>query len=371
MKKFIILLIFLILPIIASAQDSGENQLAKKKAVYFYAESCVHCEQVNEYFQEQDIYDRYDIQKIEASGPYNLSYLNDFFDAFNVPAEKRGYPVVFFEDKMIFGDQPIINSFLKEIEQVGAMEFPTPDLIKKNLDIKNADIAKDEAGNNSIPIPILILAALTDASNPCALAVLILLLATVMASKGKNQALLSGLLFSLAIFISYFLMGVGVYRAITAFSIPKYLSLAIGILSILIGLANLKDFFWYGKYFIMEVPMSWRPRMQAILKKVSNPIGAFGAGFVVSLFLVPCASGPYVVILGLLAQKVNTARTLPLLIIYNFIFVLPMLVITFAMYFGSRMGRIEKWRQNNLRLLHLIAGAIMLFIGGYLIYTWL
>jgi cytochrome c biogenesis protein CcdA len=133
----------------------------------------------------------------------------------------------------------------------------------------------------------------------------------------------------------------------------------------------MKDFFWYGKYFVMEVPLSWRPKMQAILKKVSSPLGAFGAGFVVSLFLVPCSSGPYVVILGLLAEKVDTTKTLALLFLYNLIFVLPMLVITLAMYFGSRMGKLEKWRQHNLRILHLVAGAIMLFIGGYLIYNWL
>ena len=110
--------------------------------------------------------------------------------------------------------------------------------------------------------------------------------------------------------------------------------------------------------------------MQEILKKVSSPFGAFGAGFVVSLFLVPCASGPYIAILGLLATKVN-AHMLLLLVLYNFVFVLPMLLITFAMYFGEKMGRLEKWRKGNLRLLHLIAGTIMLFIGAYLIYSWL
>lgn len=364
MKKVILIfaLIF-ILPVMVLAQ--GE----KKKAIYFYSETCVHCEQVNKHFQEQNIYEKYDIQKIEASGPYNISYLNKFFDAFGVPSEKRGFPVVFFEDKMIFGDQPIINNFEKEINLVAALEFPNPETVAKNLNIKNE--SENDLNKKSIPMFLLISAALVDASNPCALAVLILLLATVIATKGKNQALLSGLLFSLAIFSSYFLMGMGVYKAITVFSLPKYISLGIGILSILIGLANMKDFFWYGKYFVMEVPMSWRPKMQAILKKVSNPIGAFGAGFIVSLFLVPCSSGPYVVILGLLAEKVETTKTLWFLALYNLIFVLPMIVITLAMYFGSRMGKLEKWRQKNLRILHLVAGAIMLFIGGYLIYNWL
>lgn len=368
MKRiFLILCLLLALPAVVLAQTG------KPKAIYFYSDTCPHCQRVNQYFAENGVYDKYEIQKVQADTPENFQKLNRFFDAFGVPAESRGYPVIFFDTKMIIGDQPIIDNFVKEIGNSDAALFPDPDTVKRGLAEKGqAPNPANQKVSAQVPIPILMLAALTDASNPCALAVLILLLATVIASKGKNSALLAGLLFSLAIFISYFLMGVGVYKAITAFSLPKYLSLGIGVLSIVIGLANLKDVFWPGKLFVMEVPLAWRPRLQAFIKSVSSPWGAFGMGFLVSLFLVPCASGPYVVILGLLASKVNTMQTLPLLILYNLVFVLPMLIITFAMYFfNAKMGRLETWRKQNNWLLHSIAGAVMLFIGAYLIYGWL
>jgi len=364
MKKiFLVIFILLSLPVFALGQD-------KKKAIYFYSKTCSHCNLVNEYFQNNNIYDKYDIQKIETSGPQNIDNFNKFFAAFNVPVENRGYPVIFFADKMIAGDQKIINNFVKEIDQADASQFPTPESIIASAKVEKP-VVEQKAPVGSVHLFLLISAAFADALNPCALAVLILLLSTVVAAKGRTSALLSGFSFALAVFISYFLMGLGAYNAITAFSLPKYMSLGVGIFSILVALANLKDFFWYGKYFIMEVPMSWRPKMQMILRKVSNPIGAFGAGFVVSLFLVPCASGPYLGILGLLATKVNPTKTIALLFVYNFVFVLPMIIITLAMYFGSRMGKIEQWRQKNLKLLHLITGAVMLFVGGYLIYTWI
>lgn len=363
MKKIVlVILIMLSLPVFSFGQE-------KKKAVYFYSETCAHCKLVNDYFQTSNIYDKYDIQKIETSGPYNVDYLNKFFDAFNVPAENRGFPVIFFADKMIPGDQPIINNFETEIEKVDASQFPTPESIAAI--VKQESPTEQKVPVGSVHLFLLVSAALADALNPCALAVLILLLSTVVTAKGRNSALFSGLMFALAVFISYFMMGLGAYRAITAFSLPRYMSLGVGIFSILVALANLKDFFWYGKYFIMEVPLSWRPKMQSILRKVSNPIGAFGAGFVVSLFLVPCASGPYLGILGLLATKVDSARTISLLFLYNLVFVSPMIIITLAMYFGSRMGKLEKWRQHNLKLLHLMTGAVMLFVGVYLIYTWI
>jgi cytochrome c biogenesis protein CcdA len=47
----------------------------------------------------------------------------------------------------------------------------------------------------------------------------------------------------------------------------------------------------------MEVPLAWRPAMHKIIKKATSPIGAFIVGFVVSLFLLPCTSGPYITIL--------------------------------------------------------------------------
>lgn len=366
MRRLSILLLIIFLPIIALAQN-----IQQKKAIYFYSATCVHCEQVNTYFQDNGIYEKYDIQKIQVDTSENFEKLNQYFDAEGVAVEKRGYPVIFFENQMLIGDQPIINNFVSEIDQADASFFPTPNSIRQALQQKNQPVPPVAVNSSlaSIPTPLLVSAALADALNPCALAVLILLLATVMAAKGKKRALLSGLAFSFAIFSSYFMMGLGLYKAITLFSLPHYFSLAVAILAIIIGLANLKDVFWYGKVFIMEVPINWRPKMQEILKKVTGPAGALGAGYLVSLFLVPCASGPYIVLLGKLAEKVDIAKTIPLLIVYNLIFVSPMLIITLAMYFGStRMGKIEEWRKNNLRTLHAITAGLMLFIGGYLLY---
>jgi len=378
MKKYLvaILMIFFV-PTVVFGQP-----VEKKKAIYFYSESCPHCSRVDKYFQENGIYEKYDIKKIDAVDEKNVTLLNEMFNAFGFSDKDKKIPAIFFSDKVMVGDGPImgeeqkIKSFVKQIEEADASFFPTPESIRNDLRANtDIDVATPvENGNeiSSLHLFLLISAAFVDAMNPCALAVLILLLATVIAAKGKNSALVAGLLFSLAIFISYFLMGYGAYRAISSYSLPKYLSLGVGLFSILIGLANLKDVFWFGKYFVMEVPMGWRPRMQKILRSVSSPLGAFGAGFLVSLFLVPCASGPYLSILGLMATKGYTTGTISLLMLYNLVFVSPMLIITFAMYFfDTRMGKLETWRTKYNWLLHLIAGIVMVGIGLYLIHGWL
>lgn len=363
-KIYILLLLILLVPNFVFGQQN------KKKAVYFYSKTCAHCVKVNDYFQNNGIYDKYDIKKIEADSAENFSYLNKFFDAFGVSAEKRGYPVIFFGSQMLIGDRPIIDNFVKEIESADASIFPDPEFLKTTLAQNKQDV-EITSNKSKISLSILVGAALVDAINPCAFAVLILLVATVLSSGGKRRALLSGLLFSLSVFVSYFLMGLGLYKTITVFNLPQIISIIVAIIAIIIGLANLKDAIWYGKFFVMEVPFSWRPKMQAIIKHVTSPIGALGVGFLVSLFLLPCTSGPYIVVLGLLAEKENLSRTVSLLFLYNLIFILPMVAITVGMYFGLRLGKLDEIRRNNIKLLHAIAGVVMLFIGVYLLYQWL
>jgi cytochrome c biogenesis protein CcdA/glutaredoxin-related protein len=342
------------------------SQAAEKKtAVLFYADWCPHCQKVDEYFKQKGFYQKYDIQRLNFDEPANKELLSKIFEA-----EKQtggaGIPAIIVDDKLIAGDQPIITGFEGAIEGSNgtAAEF----IANVKNGNNNGDVIKKP--KTDLPIWLLLGAAFADAANPCALAVLILLLATVITAKGKNRALLSGLMFSLAIFLSYLVMGLGVYKAIGMFGAAKYLSIGVGVLAILISLANFKDVFWYGKFFIMEVPLSWRPKMQEIIKRATSPWSAFGIGFMVSLFLVPCASGPYVVILGKLAEKTDMAKTFSLLMLYNLVFVSPMLLITLFMYFfNAKLSKLEKMRRENLRFLHAITGVIMLAVGAYLIYT--
>lgn len=359
----------MLLPLNVFAQEQ------KKTAVYFYATWCSHCQKVDAYFKENGLYEKYDIKKYNFDESENKVLLKKIFDSKMIVG--GGIPTIVIDDSILSGDTPIIEGFESKMEQ---SQGTTLQFVEKfgtgKLDkIKEAPKPKNNENsgeNKGVALPLLFGAALSDAINPCAFAVLILLVGTVLRAQGKKRALWAGLLFSLAIFVSYFLMGLGLYKAITIFNIPKYFSLFIGALAILIGLANIKDTFWYGKFFLMEVPLSWRPKMQTILKHATSPFGALTAGILVSLFLLPCSSGPYIVIVGLLAEKVNVAVATAQLALYNFVFVLPMLAITLGMFFFNvQMAELEKMRRGNLRMLHAIVGTIMILMGVYLIKGWI
>ena len=219
---------------------------------------------------------------------------------------------------------------------------------------------------NLTPVAVVCGAAL-DAINPCEFAILILLMASMLATEdNRKRALKTGLAFAAAVFIAYFLMGVGLLGFIRAYtlSFSGVFYKSVAGLAIIIGLLNIKDYFWYGGGgFIMEVPQRWRPKMKGLIRNVTTPIGGFLIGLVVSLFLLPCTSGPYVVILGLLATKTTLFKAILYLVAYNLIFVAPMIIIVLAMYWGLPPERAEEWRKSKIRLLHLIAGIVLIALG--------
>ncbi|MEK7160566.1 MAG: cytochrome c biogenesis protein CcdA [Patescibacteria group bacterium] len=217
--------------------------------------------------------------------------------------------------------------------------------------------------------------AALDAINPCEFAILILLMASLLLNdENRKKALQTGLSFVGAVFVAYFLMGVGLLEFLRVYtlSISSYFYYFIGGLAIILGLFNIKDYFWYGGGgFLMEVPQSWRPKMKGLILKITTPLGAFLTGLLVSLFLLPCTSGPYVVILGMLASKTTLAQALIYLIFYNLIFIAPMLAIVLAIYWGLSPEKAEVWRKQKLRLLHLIAGVVLVALGVAILGGWI
>ena len=220
---------------------------------------------------------------------------------------------------------------------------------------------------SEVSLWVITCAGLVDAINPCAIAVLLILLGGLLVFKeqGKRKVLLSGFAFISALYLAYFLLGLGLFSFLRLSGLAAIFHRFIGGLAIIVGLLNLKDFFWYGGGgFMMEIPRSWRPTMQKVLLKVSSPAGAFLAGLLVTLFELPCTGGPYLFVLGLLSHSLSRIEATPLLLYYNLIFVSPLIILTFLIYLGyASVEKAIDWKERNLRLLHLIAGLLMLGLG--------
>ena len=137
-----------------------------------------------------------------------------------------------------------------------------------------------------------------------------------------------------------------------------------GLFAIGLGLLNLKDYLNYKPGGIgTEMPIQMRPKVKLIIKKITSPTGAFFIGLLVTLFLLPCTIGPYIIASGKLSV-LKFFATIPWLLIYNLIFIIPMIIITLIIYFGvSTVDKIGGWKEKNIKYLHLIEGIILSLLG--------
>ncbi|GAJ24391.1 unnamed protein product, partial [marine sediment metagenome] len=87
---------------------------------------------------------------------------------------------------------------------------------------------------SSLTLGAVVSAAFVDAINPCAFAVLIILLTTISMCHNRRKALYAGLAFSFSIYLAYFLMGVGLLCAISAGGFTRIFYLVVAILAIFI-----------------------------------------------------------------------------------------------------------------------------------------
>ncbi len=358
------LFIFFLTEIRAQNQDNGKNEVYLH---VFYGQGCLHCSTLLSFLNDikEDKYPTLQIYEHEVyQNNQNRKLFEELVDKFNTKIE--GVPTVFIDNKVIVGfSKEISVSLENEIKRCSLKKCGNP--VEKNTEESSPTLEKKK-NIKKLTIPIVVGVAAVDAINPCAFAVLIILMTTALSIADKKRALKFGLAFTVSIYISYFLMGLGLFSALQATKLSHSFYIFVTILAVLVGLFNIKDYFWYGKGFLMEIPLSWRPTMKKIINRATSPLGAFFVGFVVSLFELPCTGGPYIVILGLLAKEVTRATGIIYLLLYNLVFVMPLIILSTIIYKGlSTTEKLEKIRQEKIKILHLIAGILMLIIGGTMI----
>ena len=216
--------------------------------------------------------------------------------------------------------------------------------------------------------------AAVNAINPCALAVLVvILLAIITANPGKREKiLLAGLAFSLSVFVFYFAYGLVLVSVLSAVrgvaSFQAILTRGLGLVSVAIGLLHIREYLLPGGPVVATgIPTGWKPRLGEALNRITSPWGAFIVGGLVTLFLLPCNIGPYIIGCGVLAVY-GPLVAVPYLLLYNLIFILPMLAITGVVYLGvARIGDVKGWRERNIGRFHLVSGLVILGFGIFLL----
>jgi cytochrome c biogenesis protein CcdA len=219
--------------------------------------------------------------------------------------------------------------------------------------------------STELPIPLLgaVLGLIDGGFNPCALSVLFFLIAYLMALGSRKKCLLIGLTYSFMVFVVYFLFMYGVLNVISIIGYLETIKTIVGILIIVAGIIELKDFFWYGRWVSLEIPKFAKSPIERLTKTATIP-SAILLGILVSLVEIPCAGAFPMIYLTVLARTSGAMNVLYLLW-YNFFFVLPLVVLVIVFYFG--LLKVEEAEEKRIKLrkyMRLVAGLVMLLLGS-------
>jgi len=225
----------------------------------------------------------------------------------------------------------------------------------------------------SLSLPIITGLALLDSINPCVIGVLILLI-TVLLKTGKKQAILrNGIAYTVGVYVTYLIGGLTLLSLFNLIRsvvfVSQILYFVVGIFVIFAGLLEIKDFFWYGRWYSLAIPASL---VKTVEHKASGAHvslwASFGFGVMLTLIELPCTGAPYLAVLTLMSQSGTAYITaLPLLLFYNLIFILPLIVIIYLAYSGTSLKKIERWRRENRGMMRLYIGLVLLAIGIWIL----
>lgn len=214
---------------------------------------------------------------------------------------------------------------------------------------------------------VVVTTAVIDSINPCAIGVLILMISVLIASKASTKRMLVlGGLYIFAVFVTYLLAGIGLLYFFSRIPLwlTEYLSISIGMLIIGVGIIEIKDFFWYGRWFSLSIPVKFAKKIHHLTRHKTIP-GIILLGVFVSAVELPCTGAPYLAIITLLSQYFDFTAFM-LLVLYNIIFVAPLIIILIMVAAGKKLHEIKTWKQHTRPYMRLFVGLILIGLGWLL-----
>lgn len=257
-------------------------------------------------------------------------------------------------------------------------EILTWDIEENTWDVETGNVINPENEDQTTKIfwkeislektgPVLFGIALwfADGINPCMFWVLIFLLTYLVSIGSRKKVLYSGLIFAVTTFVLYSAIMYGMHKLIFSTSVfLPYISTIkyiIWILAIILWLIEVKDFFRYGKWVSLAIPKWAKPTLEYVTKKWTY-MSAFVLAVLSTFVELPCTIWIPLAYVWAVGTKINIFAALG---IYNFFFILPLIIIIIGIYywiaaFKSEDGDLAINKVSNKKIMRLVAGIILI-----------
>ena len=390
--------------------DSGKAPITKQDSgttgsvdlAYFYQKGCSKCDRANvllKYMAKK--YPRLTIKEIDLNTPDGKRLNETLSGRLNLPMDKRLIaPSIFIgKDYLPSGEitESKVEALIQQYERVSAgaavgkskISESAPALAVSPEETKKAEESIVERFK-SFGVLAILLAGSVEGMNPCALATLVFFISylTMVGSK-QREILYVGLGFSGIGFVTHLSLGLGILSFVKQLSFLPLFSqivyLITFVFALLLGIFSLYDYIQLKKgrpsKMKLQVPDFLKKKIHRIIRARSDELeanrggtsvrfllAAVVIGFIVTLLQSTCTSQVYLPTI-LFVTNVPSLRgsAVLYLILYNLVYILPLLVIFGIVYWGVTSEQLSFFVQKRASTIKLLTAAFFFALAGILI----
>jgi len=344
---------------------------------YFFQPGCGECEKVNTFVLPrlaEGVAGRYELRRYDTGVPENFLKLVAAQERLGIDSSD---PVA-----IIVNHQTYLGGF-REIEEklFHALETAEPAAVPTQSS-RDPELVHRRA--EALTAGTIAVAGLIDGINPCVFATLIFFLSLLAVSRiGGFRLLLAGSSYCFGCFLTYFAMGFGLFRFLKLFSGYRYLQhgfeLVLILLLLILAFFSFRDAIWFRKSgradaVSLQLPNRIKRRIHEIMRRGLGyrwllP-GAFTTGMLVTVLESACTGQIYVPALALMVKESGPgSRWIWYLLLYNIMFLLPLLFLFAAAYRGTTTRIFLRWSKTNVVYGKIAIGSFFLLLAALYLAT--
>lgn len=241
---------------------------------------------------------------------------------------------------------------------------------------RERDLLRRRAENFSFAV--ILLAGLIDGINPCVFSTLVFFISILYSLKSSRQRILAiGLVYCASCFLTYLLMGFGIFQFLHAMG--GYARLRAGVEIFVIGLLlifsllSFRDAFIYlrrgkAESILVKSPASLKAAAHRIIRKGMRGRhlypGVFTLGTAVTVLESVCTGQVYLPVLVLLSRDALNSVWFLYLLLYNAAFIFPLLAVFAIACWGMKTNTLLTWSKRHMVYSKLLLGMFFLSLAG-------
>ncbi|MBI2409627.1 hypothetical protein HYV30_01120 [Candidatus Kaiserbacteria bacterium] len=218
-------------------------------------------------------------------------------------------------------------------------------------------------------LPLVLASALLDSVHPCSFSILLITIAFLFGLQMTREKILRiGGTYIAGIFAAYLLIGLGILQVLHLFNTPHFMGKLGALLLVLFGVVNLVNRFFPKTPIKLSIPQAAHRPMARLMEQTSY-VAAFGLGALVGICQFPCMGGPYLMVIGLLRDKMTYLAGFWYLVLYNAILIVPLALVLWFSADKAVVDKFQAWKRDNLSRVRLIAGIAMIGLGSLIFFV--